>query len=386
LMISLRLPLCLLAAAITAGCAGTNTQYQGNPFDEPVNGTSNPQHAQPPQVIEHPVSQQPAGTSHPSTHLNETVAPEVVESDVQVFAAGSVPYSVVTTPAIDSHEPAQQVAAGPGDEVLAEARRVGATGDVASQIELLEQAGYLGSGQAFYELARVYLNGVGVKKDPVAGVGYLNQAVGLEHVESLRVLGWLYLLGTGVPKDTSYGEQLLTKASETSVRAQREYGQALTNQRAPHLNQMERGLEMLKLAADAGDAEASKSYEKAFAPGVDTAVAANTPSAPGRGSVVPSGTMRQSVRDSGGDLKTRGLSGDPDAIYQYALNVSLGKIPASDPQFTAYCWYSVSASRGYKPAIEELRSLAGVKTIADKKTPGRMESCIADLNKTISGS
>lgn len=385
-MISSRLPLCLLAAAITAGCAGTNTQYQGNPFDEPVIGTSNPQHVQPPQVSELPLSQPPAGTTHPSTRLNENVAPEVVEADVQVYAAGSAPYSVISTPAIDSHEAAQQVAAGPGEEVLAEARRVGASGDVSSQIELLEQAGYLGSGQAFYELARVYLNGVGVKKDPVAGVGYLNKAVGLEHVESLRVLGWLYLLGTGVPQDTPYGEQLLTKAAESSVRAQREYGQALTNQRAPHLNQMERGLDMLKLAADAGDAEASKSYEKAFSPGASTPMVANKPDVPELAAALPSGTVRQSVRDGGEELKTRGLSGDPDAIYQYALNVSLGKIPASDPQFTAYCWYAVSAALGYKPASEEIRSLAGVKTIADRKTPGRMESCIADLNHTISGS
>ena len=376
-MILLRLPLCLLAAAVTAGCAGTDKQYQGNPFDEPV-AFSRPQQIpqSAPQVRELPVVQPP-----------QNIEPEVVESDVQVFAAGAAPYTSISTPSIDPAPASTDPATGPADEILAEARKVGASGDVSSQIGLLEQAGFLGSGQAFYELARVYLNGEAVKKDPETAVGYLTKAAGMEHVESIRVLGWLYLLGTGVPKDAAYGEQLLAKAAETSVRAQREFGQALTNQRLPHLNQMERGLEMLKQAADAGDAEASKAYSKAFSPGASTAPIAAASASNDHGPDVTSAALaRQSVRDGGEDLKQRGLSGNAEALYQYALNVSLGKIPAADPQFTAYCWYSVSSAMGYKPAAEEVRSLAGVKTIADKQAPGRMESCIGDLNRTISGS
>lgn len=379
-MIHIRLPLCLLAAAITAGCAGTDKQYQGNPFDEPV-AYSRPQQIPQtvPKVRELPVVE-------PAIQPPQNIEPEVVESDVQVFAAGSAPYSSISTPSLDPAPAPTDAATGPADEILAEARKVGASGDVPSQIGLLEQAGFLGSGQAFYELARVYLNGQGVKKDPETAVGYLTKAVGMEHVESIRVLGWLYLLGTGVPKDAAYGEQLLAKAAETSVRAQREFGQALTNQRLPHLNQMERGLEMLKQAADAGDAEASNAYAKAFSPGSNTTSAA-APVVNEQGPVsASSASSRQSVRDGGEELKQRGLTGDAEALYQYALNVSLGKIPAADPQFTAYCWYSVSSAMGYKPAAEEVRSLAGVKTIADKQSPGRMESCIGDLNRTISGS
>ncbi|MDF9779128.1 tetratricopeptide repeat protein [Pseudomonas baetica] len=379
-MIHIRLPLCLLAAAITAGCAGTDKQYQGSPFDEPV-AYSRPQ--QIPQTVTQ-VRELPV--VEPSIQPPQNIAPEVVESDVQVFAAGSAPYSTISTPSLDPVPASTATSTDPADEILAEARKVGTSGDVPSQIGLLEQAGFLGSGQAFYELARVYLNGEGVKKDPETAVGYLTKAAGMEHVESIRVLGWLYLLGTGVPKDVAYGEQLLAKAAETSVRAQREFGQALTNQRLPHLNQMERGLEMLKQAADAGDAEASKAYAKAFSPGSNTTTAATPVSNEQGPASASSASSRQSVRDGGEELKQRGLTGDAEALYQYALNVSLGKIPAADPQFTAYCWYSVSSAMGYKPASEEVRSLAGVKTIADKQSPGRMESCIGDLNRTISGS
>lgn len=386
-MNTLRLPLCLLAAAITAGCAGTSQQYHGNPFDEPVAHVPG-QHSSKPEthVRELPVAQQVSIPTLPVTQEQARPESEGVEADVQVFAAGSAPFSVLSTPAA---EPESQPlsSAGPGEEVLAEARKVAAAGDVTSQIGLLEQAGYMGSGQAFYELARVYLNGEGVQKDPQTAVGYLTKAVGMDHVESLRVLGWLYMMGTGVPKDIAYGDQLLTNAAETSVRAQREFGQALTNQRIPHLNQMERGLEMLKQAADAGDAEASKSYALAFSPGGSGQVAAGT-----QGSVeqsagaAPVGASRQGVKDGGEALKTRGLSGDAEALYQYALNVSLGKIPATDPQFTAYCWYAAASQRGYRLATDEMRSLAGVKTLSDRTSPGRMDSCIADLDRAISGS
>jgi TPR repeat protein len=385
-MTTLRLPLCLLAAAIAAGCTGTNHQYQDNPFDEPAVPSTRHSARADTQVRELPVLQQVSVEPTAIQDSSVRIEPEVVESDVQVFAAASAPYSVLSMPTADP-EVASASTNGPGDEVLAEARKVAAAGDVVSQIGLLEQAGYLGNGQAFYELARVYLNGEGVQKDPQAAVGYLNKAVGMDHVESLRVLGWLYMMGSGVPKDTAYGDQLLSKAAETSVRAQREFGQALTNQRTPHLNQMERGLEMLKQAADAGDAEASKAYAKAFTPGSGAPVEVGNQSSISQGiGAAPVGASRQSVKDGGDALKTRGLAGDSEALYQYALNVSLGKIPAADPQFTAYCWYAAASGRGYRLATDEMRSLAGVKTLADRTSPGRMESCIADLNRAIGGS
>lgn len=310
-----------------------------------------------------------------------------------MFALGDAPYTPVSVPMSaegpGSENPAAHDAGSRGgsDEVLQEARRVGATGDVAGHISLLEQAGYMGSPDAFYELAKVYLTGAGVEKAPDAAIGFLNQAMNMGHAESTRVLGWLYVMGSGVGKDLAYGEMLLAKAAEKSVRAQREFGMALTNQRAPHLNDMERGLEYLKLASSAGDSEATKAYEAAFTPRANgrNVAATNTGSTPLL-AATNTAAPRQAVRDGGTGLEERGRSGDTTALYQYALNVSLGRIRTEgDPQFKAYCWYSVAAARGYGPAKEEMKSLAGIRALADKRSPGRMDACIDELNAAIDG-
>lgn len=388
-----RLTLCILTAAFIAGCSSSpRPMSSGNPFDEPLAAPEVVNSV--PRLPSVPVPATPQSLPNQVGLRDET--PEPVESDVQVYAVDEAPYSSVTIPntSVDSSGPSSSdqtqttTAPSQADEVLREARRVGRAGDVAGQLALLEQSGFMGNPDAFYELAKIYLTGIGVEKDPDAAVGYLNSAMNLGHSEATRVLGWLYVMGSGVGKDVAYGEMLLAKSAETSVRAKREFGMALTNQRIPHLNDMERGLEYLKSASEAGDTEAAKAFEAAFT--------ANPASAP---EPVPITSLsegadtakqpdvarpRQAIR--GGELEQLGRTGDTSAIYQYALNLSLGRIGTQgDPQFKAYCWYSVAAARGYKPAREEVRSLAGVRTLADKKSPGRMDACIAELNAAIDG-
>ncbi|MGP0171018.1 tetratricopeptide repeat protein [Pseudomonas sp. NCHU5208] len=256
------------------------------------------------------------------------------------------------------------------DEILIEAHRVGDLGDVSGEVELLSVAGSRGNPQAFYELARIHLNGEGVSKSPEAAVAYLNQAMGMGHDESTRVLGWLYVMGTGVARDLEYGKLLLAKAAETSVRAQREFGMSLANLRSPHLDDIEQGLELLQRASQAGDAEAAAAYRSVFAgepKAQDVAPARVVATAP-----VPATPVKE-----------RALRGDVVAMYDYALAVSLGKAKEPDAQFFAYCWYSVAASRGHKLAAAEARSLSGVRTIADRESPGRTDRCIADLNAKV---
>lgn len=366
-----------------------------NPFDEPLAA---------PEVLKSAPRQQtvpvPVSTQAPPNQLDLRVDTPVqpVESDVQVYAVDEVPFSSVAVPALsdESSGPVSlgqtqtAAASSQAEEVLQEARRVGRAGDVAGQLSLLEQSGYMGNPDAFYELAKIYLTGIGVEKAPDAAVGYLNSAMNLGHSEATRVLGWLYVMGSGVGKDVAYGEILLAKAAETSVRAKREFGMALANQRVPHLNDMERGLEYLKSASEAGDTEAAKAFEAAF---TAKPASAGEPAPTTVLNEVAATTMRsdearprQAIRDGGDELEQLGRTGDTSAIYQYALNLSLGRIRTQgDPQFKAYCWYSVAATRGYKPAREEVRSLAGVRTLADKKYPGRMDACIAELNAAIDG-
>lgn len=366
----------------------------GNPFDEPLAA---------PEVV-HSAPRQPAEPVYASQQvlpeqvdLHAETQDEPVQSDVQVYAADDAPYSSVAIPPplVDSSgpslgQPQSTTTPSQADEVLQEARRVGRTGDVAGQLALLEQSGYMGNPDAFYELAKIYLTGIGVEKAPDAAVGYLNSAMNLGHSEATRVLGWLYVMGSGVGKDVAYGEVLLAKSAETSVRAKREFGMALTNQRIPHLNDMERGLEYLKSASEAGDSEAAKAFEAAF---TTTPASPTEPQPIAALSTVADATKRvdqarprQAIRDGGDELEQLGRSGDISAIYQYALNLSLGRIRTQgDPQFKAYCWYSVASTRGFKPAREEVRSLEGVRTLADKKSPGRMDACIAELNAAIDG-
>lgn len=366
----------------------------GNPFDEPLAA---------PEVVNSvlrqtpiPLPETPQALPH-QVDLRDGALDHPAESDVQVYAVDEAPYSSVSipTPSVDSSDPSsgqtqQATARSQADEVLQEARRVGRTGDVAGQLSLLEQSGYMGNPDAFYELAKIYLTGLGVEKAPDAAVGYLNSAMNLGNSEATRVLGWLYVMGNGVGKDVAYGEMLLAKSAETSVRAKREFGMALANQRIPHLNDMERGLEYLKSASEAGDAEAAKAFEAAFTaypassaePASSTALSAGADAAKRTDEARP----RQAIRDGGDELEQLGRTGDTSAIYQYALNLSLGRIRTpGDPQFKAYCWYSVAAARGYKPAREEVRSLEGVRTLADKKYPGSMDACIAELNASIDG-
>lgn len=380
------LPLCLLSAAIIAGCSGKDHVYQANPFDEPVKVVVR----SPAPMVAHPETE-PSVTP---TVVSAPTAQALPQGDgVEVFAAGDAPYTAVSVPiSVDSSAgqgPGAPIMSSVEDQVLAEARRVGATGDVTGQVELLQQAGSMGNADAFYDLAKIYLTGLGVPKDADVAVNYLNSAISLGHAESARVLGWLYVMGSGVPKDVDYGKLLLERAAETSVRAQREYGMALANLRIPHLNDMGRGLELLKNAADAGDEAATKAYQAAFSPA--PTAEPDPDDAPAQASEL-SAVQREampaplrSVADGGGSLKARALGGDLASMYQYALNVSLGKISDPDPQFTAYCFYSVASSRGYKLADNEVRSLSGIKTLSDKKSPGRMARCIADLNNAIAG-
>lgn len=361
----------LLTIAVLAGCATPPSSR--NPFDEPT--YSSP--AAMPRL-----TNQVKAVALPTIAAPQKPDINAVESDVQVFALGDTPDPIVAEGSQREEALQTDGAAGTVTEILQESARVAGLGDVDGQIALLEQAGSMGSGEAYYSLARIYLTGAGIEKSPDTAVGYLNRAINLGNVEAERVLGWLYVMGSGVSMDVAYGKTLLAKAAETSIRAQREFGMALTNQRVPHLNDMERGLDYLRAASAAGDDEAASAYNRAF----------SLPSEPqntvGSNQLRPSTTENQvpALPARGSNLEERGRAGDVTAMYQYALNVSLGRTRVhGDPQFIAYCWYAAAAAQGYEPARAEVRSLAGVRTLADKKSPGMMDACIADLNTSDTG-
>lgn len=379
-----------VAVALLSGCAAAPSKDRyANPFDEsstvPARSIQSERPAAPTTVRQEHISvRQPDPES-----VSSAVATPVVD---EAFNPQSPQIPISSTPL-----------PGSGAEAFAEALKVGATGDAATKAEMLEQSAFQGNLDALYELARMYQNGSGVPKDMQMAIAYLTTADGLGHAESARVLGWNYILGNGVPVDPVYGAGLMEKSMASSLRAKREYALLLTNTLKPGLNNPTKGKALLRELFDAGDTEGTTEYIKFLAVQGDVLGAEKVRTeAAARGVKIPSGNLpgvsagpivigdgalpRRTAPTSDQKaeaVKLKALQGDLPSVYNYANQVLLGKFPSVESDFEAYCWFSVASSRGYTQATMELQSIAGVRTIADKRTPGRLDACIADINSVI---
>lgn len=353
-----------LALAVLSGCSTSNNyDSTSNPFDEPLRTVAAP--------AELPMVKVPVTTEHqdlsPSKHVDRV---PVVEAET--FGVTDTPLQVGAGESIESRVDPH------GQEMIEEANRIGALGDVQGKADLLSQAGYSGSPKAFYDLARMYLDGT-LPNDMPQAVKYITMANDSGYAEATRVLGMLYIRGQGVVADEAYGRKLLEQASKTSPRAAREYGQLLTNQAQPHLNDNDLGMQYLRDSANRGDRDAalilSKIHPNAGHSDEPRHIYEQADSIP---------TPPQSPLPDG-SVKSRALSGDTAAMFTYAQQVMLRKIPSSEPEFTAYCWLSVAKQFGNREAANELGLISGVRSISDKKQPGRLDQCISDLHYQISG-
>ncbi|MDB5593987.1 MAG: sel1 repeat family protein [Hyphomicrobiales bacterium] len=87
--------------------------------------------------------------------------------------------------------------------------------DVLRAQELFQYAAStFGDPNAQYNLARIYLDGAGVTKDPRQAVGWLFLAAEKNHMESQALLGNLLFTGQGVPRQRARGLMYLTMAVE----------------------------------------------------------------------------------------------------------------------------------------------------------------------------
>lgn len=364
-------------AILILGLSGCSTvDYQAlpapvNPFDETIIRKPSIPHKPALPVV---VSAPPLVAVLPEQEDDVAISIPVPSGDALITSRSEPGHDTTPSSVIEGRTGPRTVA----DDVYEEGMRVGQTGDTMSKIGLLEQAGAMGNGDALYELAKIYQRGTGVASDMPESISYLKRAQRLGHVESTRVLGTLYLTGQGLPKDAEYGMSLLDQAAETSTRAMREYGQYLGNIRQPYLNDPLKGAALLKRAADQGDGESAKLLITLLARNGDATGAAEerlTRPDPVRNIEKASMTDETNAED----VKARALSGDLDAAYLYGLNIQLLKFPSVEPEFDSYCWYGAAASLGHAKAKAELGPIAGAKMIADRQTPGRLDSCIADL-------
>ena len=349
-----------IAVALTAlgGCASPNNyDPSNNPFNEPSNVSLLDTYAGP------PITKAGSAMSLPSSALDRPA------EDAVAVSIPAAPDRELTVPSFAVENSLIQ-------EMIDEAIRLGTEGDVQGKATLLEQAGYTGSSKAFYDLARMYLDG-SLPNDIAQAFRYISLSHQAGNVEATRVLGMLYLRGQGVPADEHYGRLLLEQASKSSPRAAREYGQLLTNEKAPHLNDAVLGKQYLRDAAERGDRDAALSLARLSAESGDDSAAEFY--------IQSANTLTQAVEPIPNGVKERAMRGDTEAIFDYAQQVVLRRIASPEPEFTAYCWFAVAERMGSKQAATELGFIRGVKSLSDKKNPGRLDQCISDLHYQISG-
>jgi TPR repeat protein len=356
-----------LAFTFLYGCASSSyTDNGANPFDESVRR---------PQEVYAPRTDADAPKpSTPVQHLNAAQS--------AVTYAAPATSSAISVPVIEAR-PIEVGQPSPGtsprvQEMLVEASRLGVLGDLQGKASVLEQAGYSGSAQAFYDLARMYLDG-SFPSDIGEAHRYITHSHDAGYPEATRVLGMLYLRGQGVPANEDYGRKLLEKASKDSPRAAREYGMLLTNQAAPHLNNQTLGLEYLRDAAQRGDADASKALSRLqLSSGHSNEAAYSLAVTPAKQQ--PTETSNESDR-----ALSQAKSGNTTAMLAFAQKLMLGQVKDPESEFTAYCWLSVAEKIGSVEAAQELYFIRGVRTISERDNPGRMDQCISDLHYEVSG-
>lgn len=352
-----------VACLLVGGCASTNNyDSAANPFDEPI-------------------APKATTSSHASTPL---ASPGLASIQAPLFAKASTPGAVAYALPAGKDRALETSTGASGDsprlqEMIDEANRIGALGDLQGKVSLLTQAGYSGSSAAFYDLARMYLDG-SLPQDMQQALHFINLSHGGGYAEATRVLGMLYLRGQGVPADERYGRQLLESASKSSARAAREYGLLLLNIQRPHLNAPDLGMQYLRDAANRGDQEAAlalaKELEKAGL-SYDASLPVAQGLADSKASAPP-----LSANDA---LKAKALRGDSAAMLQYAQKLMIGSIRTAEPEYNAYCWLAVAEKLGNVEAGKELVFIRGVRSISDGKAPGRLDQCISDLHSQVTG-
>ena len=77
-------------------------------------------------------------------------------------------------------------------------------------------ASYFSDSNAQYNLARLYLEGTGVRKDARHAARWFNLAAEKGHTASQALLGHLLMTGQGVPRQRAKGLMWLTLAREAA--------------------------------------------------------------------------------------------------------------------------------------------------------------------------
>lgn len=129
----------------------------------------------------------------------------------------------------------------------------------------LKAAAESGDAAAQYQLARAYLRGEGVAKEPQKAFELMKAAADQGNAEAIGGLGYFYSVGVAVPKDETQAVEWFRKGAEKgSAKAQLNLGNVLLKRKSgaatdPETSRQE-ALQWIKKAADQGLPEAGLAY------------------------------------------------------------------------------------------------------------------------------
>ena len=254
-----------------------------------------------------------------------------------------------------------------------------ASTDRNARVEYLDAAASHGSGEAHYELAKVYTEGVDRPRDLKLAQEHLLAAAGADNPEATRVIGWQMIKGQGGnAQNVQGGVAVMEMAATKSVRTQRELGMLYSNLYADFkMNDPAKGEAYLVQAYNSGDVPAALALGKlyiqqgrqveavaplSFANDKNDRAAAKL-LASLDGAVADVGALSQRANPDGPD------GSDSETYYQQASEIMLRKHSA-DEEAKAYALYSVAADMGLEDPTAGLGAIGAFKDLANFSNQG----------------
>lgn len=264
-----------------------------------------------------------------------------------------------------------------------------ASTDRNTRIEYLEAAASYGNGEAHYELAKVYTEGVDRARNLKLSQEHLVAAASADNPEAIRVIGWQMIKGQGgYTQNVNGGVAVMEMAVTKSVRTQRELGMLFSNLYADFkMNDPAKGEAYLVEAYSAGDVPAALALGKLYIQQGRQAEAVAPLSFAtdknDRAAAKLLASLDSAVSGAGAPAHRDNPDGiDSETFYQQASDIML-RTHSADDEAKAYALFSLAADMGHNLARVELGSISGVKIVRDKQLgPGWLD---AEKQSLLSG-
>lgn len=236
--------------------------------------------------------------------------------------------------------------------------------DRIARFEYLETAASYGSGQAHYELAKVFTEGVDRPRNLQLAQEHLLAAVSLDDPEASRVVGWQMIKGQGgYEQNLMGGVAVMEMFAEQSIRTQRELGSLYANLYSDYkLNDPAKGEQYLEQAFKSGDTPAALALGKLYIQQGRTAEAVTPLEFASGNNNVAAQKLLKSLGPNFGVPEPK----NSESYYQQASALMLVRHGTND-EAKAYALFSLAGDMGHNLAKVELAALSGVAILMEKQ-------------------